>query len=137
MKRRVFTATMLCAALAAGGTNGASPTRDRVEIDRGQDYRGVTYVVSIDRASRKKVAEGVFVIAYNVPERTMEDGAAQTVTEYVVDCAMPQIKVTRKYRADAAGKVLIEEPVDGLNGGWRYGNRPGMSQKLVAAACTG
>lgn len=123
------------AALLAGVANAAPPKRDLVEIDRGEAYRGVTYIVSVDRASRKTVTEGVAVTEYNVSARVMEDGAAQTVTEYVVDCAMPQYKVTRQYRADAAGKVLLEEPIDRLTGGWRYGARPGMSQSLVDAAC--
>lgn len=137
MKLATATATVLAAALAVSSSHAAPPRRDLVEIDRGQDYRGVTYVVSVDRASRKPVPEGIFVIQYNVPEKAMEDGAAQTVTEYVVDCAMPQYKTTRKYRADAAGRVLLEEPIDRLTGGWRYGKQPGMSQNLVDAACTG
>lgn len=136
MKFAPLTTMVLAATLAAGASNAAPPKRDLVEISRGQDYRGVTYVVSIDRASRKKVPEGISVIQYDVPQKAMEDGAAQIVTEYVVDCAMPQYKTTRKYRADAAGKVLTEEPVDRLTGGWRYGARPG-SQELITAVCTG
>ncbi len=50
---------------------------------------------------------------------------------------MPQYKTTRKYRTDAAGRVVLEEPIDRLTGGWQYGKRPGMSQMLVDAACTG
>jgi len=136
MKLGLLTVAVLGAALAAGGASGA-PKRNLVEIDRGQDYRGVTYVVSIDRASRKKVPEGISVIEYNVPEKAREDGSAQTVTEYVVDCAMPQYKTVRKHRADATGKVMLEEPIDRLTGGWRYGKRPGVSQKLIDAVCTG
>lgn len=137
MKLATATATVLAAALAVGSSHAAPPRRDLVEIDRGQDYRGVTYVVSVDRASRKQVPEGIFIVQYNVAGKVMEDGAIQTVTEYVVDCAMPQYKTTRKYRTDAAGRVVLEEPIDRLTGGWQYGKRPGMSQMLVDAACTG
>lgn len=135
MKFGLLTAGVLGAALVASAANGAPARRDLLEINRGQDYRGVTYVVSIDRASRKKVPEGISVIEYSVFEKAREDGAAQTVIEYVVDCAMPQYKTIRKYSADAAGKVMLEEPVDRLTGGWRYGKRPGLSQKLIDAVC--
>lgn len=51
---------------------------------------------------------------------------------------MPQYKATRKYRTDAAGKILVEEPIDRLTGGWRYGKVSGGGlQALVAATCTG
>lgn len=136
MRFAAITSAALCAAVAAGAANAAPPKRDLVEISRGQDYRGVTWVASIDRASRKKVAEGIFVIEYQVPEKMREDGSTQTITEYIVDCATPQYQTTRSYRADAAGKVLSEEPIGRLRGGWQYGKRPD-AQPLMNAVCTG
>lgn len=137
MKIEPLTAIALGAALVAGAAQAAPPKRDLVEIFRTEDYRGLPYVVSVDRESRKPVPEGIFVVEYSVFQKPMDDGAIQSVTEYVVDCAMPQYKVTRKYRANAAGKILSEETIDRLTGDWRYGKRPGMSQSLIDAVCKG
>lgn len=137
MKIELFTALALGAALVAGVAHAAPAKRDLVEIFRTEDYRGLSYAVSVDRASRKPVPEGIFVIVYSVFQKPMDDGAIQSATEYVVDCAMPQYKQIRRYRTDAAGKVLSEELADRLTGGWTYGKRPGMSQNLIDAVCTG
>lgn len=115
----------------------AQERRDLVEVDSGEAYGGGTYVASIDRASRKKVAEGIAVTQHYVFSKPREDGAVDAVTEYVVDCAMPQYKTIRDYRVDRAGKLISEAPITRLNGEWRYAARPGMSQKIVDAVCTG
>lgn len=66
---------LLATTLLAGASYAAAgPRRDLVEISRGQDSRGVTYVVSVDLASRKKVAEGIAVTEYQTLGRVHVDG---------------------------------------------------------------
>ena len=138
MRVRGLGAMLLAATFLAGASHAAGPRRDLVEISRGQDYRGVTYVVSVDRASRKKVAEGIAITQYQTLERVHVDGWTSVVTEYVVDCAMPQYKTTREYHIDAAGKILDEVPIDRLTGGWRFGELMGGGlREIVAVVCTG
>lgn len=127
--------TLLAVMPLAAAVNADPPARDLVEIGRVEGLDGRISVVSIDRASRTKVAEGISVNEHSISNKVRPDGSIETVSEYIVDCTMPQYQLIRSRKIDPAGKILSDELADGLTGGWRYGKGSPTVERLIAAVC--